>query len=137
MTCGTGGTRKKARECVAAAPRDALSPDQCTGGSEVVEECNGDVPCPTLTPWSDWTACSKSCGSGGSQRRVRQCKLAARDSLVQNPCGQPLEEERECNVEVECPVWTDWTPWTECSASCGGGSQSKVRECREAKGRKH
>ena len=25
-----------------------------------------------------------------------------------------------------CPVWTEWTEWTECSATCGGGTKSKV-----------
>ena len=127
QTCG-GGTRKKVRECVA--PK-ALAADQCGDESpQAVEKCN-EQPCPTLTPWSDWTACSKSCGSG-SQRRIRQCKLPTRD-FSRNPCLQPLEEERECNSD-ECPVWTEWSDWTQCSVSCGGGSQSKVRECKEALG---
>ena len=67
---------------------------------QVVESCSTD-PCPTLTPWSDWTTCSKSCGSG-RQRRVRQCKV---HGYGRNPCQQPLEEDRACNGQV-CPLWT-------------------------------
>ncbi|KAL5466910.1 hypothetical protein EMCRGX_G031072 [Ephydatia muelleri] len=27
------------------------------------------------------------------------------------------------------PTWGEWSNWTECSRSCGGGRQSRVREC--------
>ena len=121
-SCG-GGTRKKVREC--ALPRHLSG--QCQGDAVMTEECNPGN-CPTLTPWSEWTQCSKSCGSG-SQRRVRQCKLQSRN-LNRNPCFEPLEEDRQCNPQ-DCPKWTDWSEWTECSASCGGGTRTKVRECKD------
>ena len=38
--------------------------------------------------------------------------------------------DRRCNTNP-CPVWTDWTDWTECTVSCGGGSRTKVRECKD------
>ena len=91
----------------------------------MTEKCNEET-CPSLTPWTEWSKCSVSCG-GGSQKRIREC-LLARNALNDNPCQQPLEEERSCN-ENKCPKWTDWTEWSECSASCGGGFKSRIREC--------
>jgi len=122
QSCG-GGTRKKARECLL--PKLSEKDLICDGDRELVENCNLD-DCPVLTPWSDWTSCSVSCG-GGSQRRVRECRLPKTGS-GKNPCLDNLEEEKTCN-EMKCPVWTEWTDWTECSQPCGGGSRSKVREC--------
>ena len=29
-----------------------------------------------------------------------------------------------------CPYFTEWSEWTDCSLTCGGGSRSKVRECK-------
>ncbi len=121
-SCG-GGSRKKVRECLL--PKSSDNKTDCLGDSETIESC-GESDCPTLTPWSDWTSCSKSCGRG-SQRRVRDCKLE-RNGVNPNPCLADLEEVGPCN-ENDCPKWTDWSEWTECSVSCGGGSKTKIREC--------
>ena len=126
-SCG-GGSRKKVRECLL--PKKSDNRTACPGDSESVETC-GDSDCPTLTPWSEWTSCSRSCG-GGTQRRIRDCKLA-RTGANGNPCNEVLEEVSACN-ENSCPKWTDWSDWTECSVTCGGGSRTKIRECQSVDG---
>ena len=33
-----------------------------------------------------------------------------------------------CN-DAPCPDWSAWTPWTQCTVSCGGGTQRRSRDC--------
>ena len=82
-----------------------------------------------LTPWTPWTPCSKTCGSGEKTRK-RECKYPDnRDSSPSNPCGNAALFEREiCNPQ-KCPIYTEWSEWSKCSVSCGGGKQSKERSC--------
>ncbi len=119
QTCG-GGTRRKVRECV------LNERNLCLGDAEVIEDCN-EEDCPTVTPWGEWTECTKTCG-GGERRRVRDCVIQR--SGVGNACQVPLEEVESC-AEDKCRDWTPWSPWTGCSAECGGGTRTKVRDCVE------
>ena len=43
---------------------------------------------------------------------------------------------RVCN-ENTCPSWSPWTPWSECSLTCGGGKRSKSRKCVLPEGQKN
>jgi len=46
-----------------------------------------------------------------------------------------LKMSKKCHILLECPFFqscpsiTEWSPWTECSTSCGGGSQKRTRGC--------
>ena len=62
----------------------------CDGEPEETMECNGET-CPSLTEWSEWTDCTKTC-DGGTQRRVRDCLVQR--SGVGNACFEPLEESK-------------------------------------------
>ena len=87
---------------------------------EVIEECN-PYKCPMWTQWGEWTDCSKTCG-GGQKHKYRQC-VDHEGSLVDEVnCPGDNNEAEPCNDQT-CPFWTDWSEWTECSASCGGGSR--------------
>ena len=100
---------------------------RCVGGFKLSgNTCVPENACPAdvgePAEWGEWTACSKSCGTG-KQRRNRFCKGpgACPDSVV-------LFEAREC-LEADCPELSEWSDWSECSATCGGGWRSRDRSC--------
>jgi len=81
--------------------------------------------------WFDFGACSVSCGEG-VQERKRLC-----DSPSPQYGGESCEklgpsvETKACQMK-SCPVdggYSEWTKFSECSVSCGGGKQERTREC--------
>jgi len=82
--------------------------------------------------WGDfsaWSNCSVECG-GGTQSRNRSCNNPAPANGGKD-CEGNAEESRKCNSDP-CPVdggWSDFSAWSGCSAECGGGTQSRSREC--------
>lgn len=92
------------------------------------QKCN-QQPCPVdcvLSAWSDWTTCSQICGSGS---RTRSRKITVAPANGGKQCEASLETQ-VCNTNpcaVDCKV-TEWSQWSECSATCGGGKQSRLRK---------
>ncbi|XP_063003641.1 SCO-spondin-like [Elgaria multicarinata webbii] len=81
--------------------------------------------CPSYGEWSAWSACSASCG-GGSALRQRPC----RESPAGAPCAADAMEGIEpCNPQP-CPaacLLSEWSAWSACSTSCGGGVSERSR----------
>ena len=94
-------------------------------------------------PWSRWSACSKSCigldEKYGVKTRNRTCFegfnggqtcaeiMAFNASFESSVCAGSDE-----NLPKICPMhfsWTKWTPWTNCSATCGPSSKQRTRTC--------
>ncbi|XP_073714368.1 adhesion G protein-coupled receptor B2 isoform X3 [Misgurnus anguillicaudatus] len=77
--------------------------------------------------WSSWSLCSVTCGRG-SRTRTRICVVPL---LGSKGCGEPEVQTKLCNIAV-CPVegqWLDWAAWSQCSVSCGSGTQQRQRRC--------
>ncbi|XP_062973702.1 papilin isoform X2 [Elgaria multicarinata webbii] len=82
----------------------------------------------------DWGACSASCG-GGTQTRSVYCVSynghSSQDAEDDAECASLRERPRStqpCNMR-QCATWTTG-PWSECSASCGEGIQTRTVSCR-------
>jgi len=86
-----------------------------------------------LPIWSRWSTCSRSCGGGSQVRTNSKCPRTA--------SGCTSQETRSCN-QSPCPAASiaipsssisstadsNWNPWSRCSKSCGGGSQTRNRK---------
>jgi len=76
--------------------------------------------------WSSWSDCSAICGGGAKTRERGVVQEAEKGGDV---CPT-LEEEESCNTDqcpVDCEV-EDWSSWSECSATCGGGTRTRERK---------
>ncbi|XP_054982767.1 A disintegrin and metalloproteinase with thrombospondin motifs 16 [Sorex araneus] len=151
--CGKGW-RKRTVACRSSdpsSPEDALLPDALCAPlprPSAQEPCvRRRCPRPKKLQWlvSAWSQCSVSCGSG-TQRRVRRCAekyvSGKYRELPAESCGPlappALELERACGAGP-CsapapgggPLQAAWlaSPWSQCSASCGGGVRTRSVQC--------
>jgi hypothetical protein len=77
----------------------------------------------TVTDWTTWSTCSKTCGAG-SAMRTRKVKKAGKDARC-----PALKETKKCLVDEcasHCKV-TAWKKWGKCNAKCGGGVMLRTR----------
>ncbi|XP_059334168.1 hemicentin-1 [Ammospiza nelsoni] len=128
VSCG-GGSRQRTRHCSDPAPQ--FGGHKCEGNDIQMDFCNSD-PCPVhgnWGPWSSWGTCSRTC-NGGQTRRYRSCDNPRPASGGRACAGADVQIQR-CSTDL-CPVdgnWGQWQSWSQCSASCGGGEQTRVRLC--------
>jgi hypothetical protein len=117
----------------------------CDGGIEVatrdiiVNNQFGGTPCPALETsrpcntfvcpedcegkYEEFSPCTVSCGGGTRQLAFNVTKSEIGTGLCPER-GKIIEEE--CNIQP-CPFDCvgSWSEWTTCTASCGGGKQTR------------
>ncbi|KAF4791626.1 ADAMTS-like protein 1 [Turdus rufiventris] len=99
----------------------------------LVQACNR-FDCPPSWYPTEWQECSQTCG-GGVQKRDTLCKQRLADgSLLDLPetfCSMPRAVTQQACKNEDCP--NEWllSDWTQCSVSCGEGTQSRYAICRK------
>ncbi|CAK8678914.1 unnamed protein product [Clavelina lepadiformis] len=81
--------------------------------------------CGEYSQWAEWTMCTVTCG-GGQQYRYRGCNQAEGCS------NEAFNETRDCSTEAcsgPLGVLGDWSSWSNCSETCGPGTQQRIRTC--------
>ena len=78
--------------------------------------------------WSGWGSCSATCG-GGTQTQTRTCTNPApanggADCSGDNGSGTQTQSQN-CNTQG-CPINGDWSTWSTCNKTCGGGTQTRT-----------
>lgn len=127
-SCG-GGHQFRTRTCTN--PKPQYGGEDCSelGAPKEWRECETQ-PCARYTKFGPWSTCSKTC-AGGVQKRTRTCYAPGWAGRVDCSHLGADFETRVCETQP-CPIngnWGAWTPWGECSKTCGIGSRMKTRKC--------
>jgi len=128
-SCDTG-TTERGRDFKVEAKHGGFP---CQGNTIEVKDCNTQK-CPVhckLGDWSEWTACSQTCG-GGNSTRERDVQVQAKFGGTE--CQGHKNDSVACNTQP-CPVdceWHEWSTWTDCTATCGLGSRTRSRDKKDA-----
>ncbi|KAK3728739.1 hypothetical protein QZH41_002662 [Actinostola sp. cb2023] len=127
-TCANG-TQQRMRTCTNPPPDNGGA--NCTGHTNETQQCSRP-PCPihgNFTEWGNWTECTATCANG-TQQRMRTCTNPPPDNGGAN-CTGHTNETQQCS-RPPCPIhgnFTEWGNWSECTATCGNGTQQRMRTC--------
>ncbi|XP_072048177.1 uncharacterized protein [Amphiura filiformis] len=113
----------RSRVCNDPNPNDFID---CVGDSFEQRECPfGSCGVAYWDPWSLWTPCTRTCGTG-TRTRTRTCNdPIPNDNDI---CVGDAVQNEDCNT-TPCVDWTFWGPWSGCTASCNGGTRTRERRC--------
>uniref|UniRef100_A0A672ZPP4 ADAM metallopeptidase with thrombospondin type 1 motif 2 n=1 Tax=Sphaeramia orbicularis TaxID=375764 RepID=A0A672ZPP4_9TELE len=98
-----------------------------------IRDCN-QKPCPPpIWVTGEWQNCSKPCGKTGMQIRSVSCVQPSEDnttrSIHNKHCSDDRPETRRACNRHPCPTQWRVGPWSQCSVTCGNGTQQRQVVC--------
>ncbi|XP_055944138.1 semaphorin-5B-like [Argiope bruennichi] len=135
--CG-GGIQVRRRRCNSPPPQHGGK--ECIGCNQDYKFCNLQS-CPEVkksTPWTPYLRVNQTKDGYFEQRLRFTCRANVPDESMLK-IGHMKKEERFCHEGSRNCLdsaflsidggWSVWSPWSYCSASCGGGVQYRERFC--------
>ncbi len=101
--------------------------------STVDQTCKGDDCVYVWKADLEWGDCSLACGTGTQARKV-VCVDTKQNVVPDENCPEAKPNPiQECNKQscTDAIVWNAGQTWTNCSVSCGGGTQTRIVTCQK------
>uniref|UniRef100_A0A3P8V006 ADAM metallopeptidase with thrombospondin type 1 motif 9 n=1 Tax=Cynoglossus semilaevis TaxID=244447 RepID=A0A3P8V006_CYNSE len=133
------GERKRKILCSRESDRVVVSDQRCYSTarpSAITEHCNTE--CELRWHVARKSECTAQCGLGYRTLDIYCAKISHADSKTQKVddrycSGQQRPEDKEsCHGDCNPGGW-EYSQWSECSKSCGGGSRRRGAACDESK----
>uniref|UniRef100_A0A8U8BPG9 Uncharacterized protein n=1 Tax=Geospiza parvula TaxID=87175 RepID=A0A8U8BPG9_GEOPR len=139
-TCGTGVQRQVVHcvERLAGLVEERFC-DALTRPDDQQRTCS-EEPCPARWWVGEWQQCSATCGRAGLMKRTVLCiqsvGLDEQRALQPADCQHLTKPDATmpCHPEVPCPSPWAVGNWSECSVTCGNGTQRRPVHCSNSSG---
>ncbi|NXC29407.1 ATS7 metalloproteinase, partial [Campylorhamphus procurvoides] len=139
-TCGTGVQRQVVHcvERLAGIVEERFC-DALTRPDDQQRPCS-EEPCPARWWVGEWQQCSATCGGLGLMKRTVLCIQSVgldEQRALQPAACQHLpkpDATTPCHQEVPCPSQWAVGNWSECSTTCGNGTQRRRVSCSNSTG---
>ena len=138
VTCGSG-LKRRHRLCDNPVP--SAFGRGCEGNQEETNLCTSQSCVSnsynTLSEghwsnWGTWSSCSVTCGIGLLHRH-RSCNSTSSSENGHNCLGESHDVDicivAACDRNITNGDWSDWSPWDDCSMTCGTGLKHRHRAC--------
>ncbi|KAK6319051.1 hypothetical protein J4Q44_G00102620, partial [Coregonus suidteri] len=129
------GERKRKILCSRESDRVVVSDQRCHGAARpamVTEPCNAE--CEIRWHVAQKSECTVPCGVGYRTLEIYCAKLRRTDGKTQKVderyCSSQRKPEDKESCHGDCnPAGWEYSSWSECSKSCGGGSRRRAAVC--------